>query len=208
MKNERIFGLGLSRTGTTSLHAAAVILGYSSVHYPSHLAPQWMAANFSPASINPFEFYTDLPVPVYFRDFDRAWPNARFILTYRDPEIWIESAERWFASEPPSSPKTIQRDVIRLISYGVHNFHRQHFLDVYRRHVDQVREYFRNRPGDFLFLDIANEPAPWGLLCGFLDRPVPGQKFPHLKKPSLGNLQMVLPEEVAEKRLRICQLVA
>jgi hypothetical protein len=206
MELRRIFGLELSRTGTTSLHAAAVILGFSAIHYPARLAAKWMAADFSPEAMSPFEFYTDLPVPVYFREFDRARPHARFILTLRHADAWVESVERWFASSPPSSPRTVQRDVIRLVCYGVDDFHRQRFLDVYRRHTEQVTEYFRDRPEDLLVLDPTTEPDPWAPLCRFLDRPVPRRKFPHLKTPAIGNLQWVMPEEIGDKQRRMIRL--
>jgi hypothetical protein len=204
----RIFGLGLSRTGTTSLHAAGVILGLSAVHYPGPLATRWMAGNFSAETLGPFAFWTDLPVPVYFREFDRACPNSRFIMTVREPDAWVDSVERWFARTPPSSEKTLQRDLVRLICYGVCNFHRQRFLDVYQRHTDQVTEYFRDRPSDLLVLDLTKETDPWHRLCRFLNHPVPEAKFPHLTSPSIGDLRIVLPEEVADKRRRLSDLTS
>src|SRR5690242_14275153 len=152
MNDSKVFGLGLSRTGTTSLHAAAVILGFPAVHYPLGLASRWMGADFSPDAMGPFSAYTDLPVPVYFREFDRACPNSRFILTLRDPARWIDSVERYFGSRP-SSEQTLQRDILRLLCYGVSNFHRQRFLDVYHRHTDQVTDYFCDRPADLLVFD-------------------------------------------------------
>ena len=207
MEVRKVFGLGLSRTGTTSLHAAAVLLGFSAIHYPLRLSPKWMAGDFSPAAIGPFQFYTDLPIPAYYREFDRACPNSRFVLTVRDAEEWAESVARWYAEMPPSSPRTVQRDVIRLISYGVHNFHRQRFLDIYRRHGDDVLDYFRDRPRDLLVLDLAAETDPWMPLCRFLDRPVPERDFPHLRTPAIGNLQFVLPQERNEKQRRMIRLV-
>jgi Sulfotransferase domain len=208
MATGRIFGLGLSRTGTTSLHAAGVILGFSAVHYPGPLATRWMAGNFADETLGPFAFWTDLPVPVYFREFDRTCPGSRFIMTVREPEVWVESVERWFARTPPSSEKTLQRDLVRLICYGVFSFHRQRFLDVYKRHTDQVMEYFRDRPIDLLVLDLTKETDPWGRLCPFLDRPVPETKFPHMSSPSIGDLRMVLPQEVADKRRRIGEFIS
>jgi Sulfotransferase domain len=203
----KIFGVGLSRTGTTSLHAAAVLLGFSAIHYPLRLTPNWIAGNFSPATIGPFAFYTDLPVPVYFREFDRACPGSRFILTSREPSAWADSVENWFAKMPPSSPRTAQRDIVRLVCYGVHNFHRQRFLDVYRRHTDEVIGYFRDRPDDLLVLDLTTQASPWEPLCRFLGKPEPERVFPHLRTPAIGNLQFVLEEEIGEKKRRMVRLL-
>lgn len=199
--------IGLSRTGTTSLHAAAVILGFSAIHYPLRLAPKWLAGDFSPQAVGPFDFYTDLPVPAYFREFDRSCPNSRFILTVRDPESWADSVERWFAGTAPNSPSTARRDVVRLVCYGLLNFQRQRFLDIYRRHTNEVLEYFRDRPADLLVLDLTRETDPWTPLCGLLGRPVPERRFPHLKTPAIGDLQFVLPEERGDKQLQMIRLV-
>ena len=38
MANAKIFGIGLSKTGTSSLSEALEILGYSTVHFPSTLS--------------------------------------------------------------------------------------------------------------------------------------------------------------------------
>jgi hypothetical protein len=207
METGKTFCLGLSRTGTTSLHAAAVILGLASVHYPLRLAMRWMAADFSEAAIGPFSFYTDLPVPVYFREFDRTCKGARFILPTRDPDSWIESVERYFTDSAPNSAETLNRDLVRLVGYGMLRFHRQHFLDVYHRHTEEVLEYFRDRPADLLILDTVKEPNPWEPLCRFLGCPVPDRTFPHLRSPAIGDLTRVTPGEMPEKQPRMFALV-
>lgn len=207
MSAGKVFVLGLSRTGTTSLHAAAVILGFSAIHYPLRLAPKWMAGDFSPQAVGPFDFYTDLPIPEYFREFDRSCPNARFILTVRDPESWADSVARWFAASSPSSERTAQRDAVRLLCYGMYNFHRQRYLDVYRRHRDEVLDYFRDRSSDLLVLDLTTETEPWEPLCRFLGRPTPELTFPHLRTPTLGSLHFVLKEEISDKRNRLLRLI-
>lgn len=207
METWRVFGLGLSRTGTTSLHAAAVILGFPAVHHPLGLATRWMSGDFSRGTMGPFSVYTDLPVPVYFREFDSACPNSRFILTVRDPAAWIDSVERYFTSSPPSSEQTLQRDVIRLLCYGVSKFHRQRFLDVYLRHIDQVTDHFRNRPGDLLVFDLAKESDPWLALARFLERPAPRVRYPHLLSPAIGDLQRVTSDQLPDKRRRMFALV-
>jgi type IV secretory pathway VirB3-like protein len=42
-RSPKIFGIGLSRTGTTSLHVALVLLGQASIHYPINIAMPWLA---------------------------------------------------------------------------------------------------------------------------------------------------------------------
>lgn len=200
MAYSKVFGLGLSRTGTTSLHAAALLLGMSTIHYPVQFSRKWMSGDFSSDAIGPFIFYTDIPVPAYYREFDIACPNSKFILTIRNPEDWIVSIENHFSNTIPSSSKTFIRDNNRFVVYGETKFDRQKFVDVYNRHCDRVVKYFGNRVNTLLVLDIAKESDPWISLCNFLDIDTPSGNFLHLRSPNLGVLQFVLPTEVEHKR--------
>jgi Sulfotransferase domain len=47
-----------------------------------------------------------------------------------------------------------------------------------RRHNDEVRAYFRDRPDDLLEIDISADPR-WEPVCAFLGLPVPPVSFPH-----------------------------
>ena len=53
------------------------------------------------------------------------------------------------------------------------------YLDRYLRHNDEVREYFRNRPDDFLVMDITQGDG-WEVLCSFLGKQRPVGKFPQI----------------------------
>jgi len=199
----KIFGIGLSRTGTTSLHAAAILLGLPAVHPPAAAARQWLTGDFSPATVARFSVYSDLPVAIYFRELDRICPNAKFILTTRDPAAWIDSVERYFASSAPSSPRTLLRDMIRIAAYGTMTFHKPRFIDVFHRHADSVADYFADRPGDLLTIDIGAEADPWRTLCGFVGTAIPECSFPHFTTPEIGDLSAVLPGEAQAKRQRL-----
>jgi hypothetical protein len=206
----KIFGLGLSRTGTTSLHAAAVLLGFSAVHYPlcyRNLARHWLDGDFSPKHMAPFRCYSDLPTPTFFRELDRSHPGSKFVLTLRDPGSWADSVERQFARPLPPSPKNPLRYRIRALCYGNIGFDRSRFLDVYRRHEDAVRAHFAARPQALLVLDLARDPDAWQGLAGFLGVAAPARAFPHLRVPDLGNLSWVTESELAIKGARMQTLV-
>jgi len=207
MSYSKVFGLGLSRTGTTSLHAAALLLRKSTIHYPVQISHKWISGNFSTDATEPFTFYTDTPVPAYFREFDNSCPNSKFILTIRDPDIWINSTEKFFEDDVPNSNKTTWRDVNRLAVYGIIKFNRQRFIDVYNRHCDDVIKYFRNRKNDLLILNVEEESNPWVPLCEFLETDVPVEKYPHMRSPDLGELQYVLPKEIEYKRAILQKLL-
>jgi Sulfotransferase domain len=79
----KVFGVGLSRTGTTSLHYALGFLGYRSIHFPPpHQLRELL--NFYDAAV-------DTPVACVFKELAEAYPDARFVLTVRDMDSWLAS---------------------------------------------------------------------------------------------------------------------
>ena len=207
----KVFGLGLSRTGTTSLHAALVLMGFSSVHYPlsyRNLARHWLDGDFSPVHTAPFRCYSDLPTPVFFRELDRSHPGSKFVLTVRDRDSWADSIERQYARPLPPSPKNPIRHRMRELAYGSIAFERDRYLDAYRRHDDLIRDHFAARPDRLLVLDLSHDEDAWLRLANFLDRPATARSFPHLRVPDLGTLSWVTQDELPEKSARMATLVA
>jgi hypothetical protein len=204
----KIFGLGLSRTGTTSLHAACVLLGLSAIHYPTFAARRWLEGDFSPETTEGFQAVTDLPTPVYFRQFDAIHPGARFILTLREVETWLESMETHYARGRPHSAETALRDRIRMAAYGAIDFDRTRMRDACERHVEQVLAYFKTRPGDLLVLDLPTETDLWGRLCGFLGLSRPEEPFPHVRQFITGPLAVVADSELPQKAQAMRELLA
>ena len=58
------------------------------------------------------------------------------------------------------------------------------YIKRYERHNREVLEYFSDRPGDLLVMDIPAD-AGWEKLCAFLGHDVPDKPFPHANKASL-----------------------
>jgi len=207
--NAKLFGIGLSRTGTTSLHVAAVLMGMSAVHYPlcyRDLALYWLNGDFRPTHTAPFRCYTDLPTPCFFRELDRSHPGSKFVLTLRDESEWVDSIQRQHARPQAPSPRAALRQRIRAVCYGDVGLDRARYLDVYRRHHDSVREYFARRLGSLLVLDITRDSDAWNRLAGFLGKEVAPRPFPHLRDPDLGNLSWVLDAELPAKSDRLRRL--
>ena len=204
----KVFCLGLSRTGTSSLHAASIILRIPAIHYPVELVPRWFSGDFSRASTEPYEFISDVPTPLFFEEFDSTHPQARFILTYRPVDRWLDSVEKHFRANAVSTTKTVPRDLIRLACYGTTGFHRQRMRSVYQRHLDKVSCYFASRPKDLLAINIDDEKNPWGVLCKFLQVQVPNTPFPHLRTPITGSLRQCKPEEIETKRTAILSRIS
>ena len=66
----KVFGIGLTRTGTTSLTEGLKVLGYSAIHCP-----------MSYKEIDSFEASTDTAVAARFEFLDLLYPESKFILT-------------------------------------------------------------------------------------------------------------------------------
>ncbi|MGF1467993.1 MAG: sulfotransferase family protein [Sandaracinaceae bacterium] len=184
----RVFGLGLSRTGTRSLTAALHVLGIDTVHYPidDDSLRAMTSGRLDFQLLESFDGITDITVAPYVRDLDHRYPDAKFILTVRDIEGWLRScANHWSGRDafaPTTSPGQAAhmevRRFLRAAVYGCYDFQPDRFRRVYERHVADVMACFADRPGKLLVLDVVAGDG-WEPLCAFLGRPIPEQPFPH-----------------------------
>ena len=174
-----IFGIGLSKTGTTSLFTALDELGYRSATY-RHLRglglDEWFEGDFERDYLAGYDAATDLPLATFFPQLDLRYPSSRFILTVRDLDSWLESARNHFTRPPATS---FGRQV-RLATYGIAGYDEGRFRFVYESHLRNVAWYFRDRTERLLILDIVSGEG-WGKLCPFLEREPPVTAFPHVQ---------------------------
>ncbi|MEA2093815.1 MAG: sulfotransferase [Pseudomonadota bacterium] len=164
MSTPKILGIGLAKTGTTSLNDAFAILDITSIGCPVNIA-----------SIKRFEAATDGIVADQFEALDRAFPGSKFIYTARDRDSWLNSYTRYHGRKKSSLPG--HAEVTRRL-YGTTGTERGILLDAFERHEQHVFEYFRDRPDDLLIIDIVGGRADWETLCRFLGKPVPAAPFP------------------------------
>ncbi|SON57354.1 hypothetical protein HDIA_3813 [Hartmannibacter diazotrophicus] len=98
----KVIGTGVGRTGTYSLKLAINELGLGPchhmeevlIHMPEQL-PLWQDAvagnpNFG-AIYDGYPAAVDWPTAGFHRELFAAYPDAKFILTHRDPERWADS---------------------------------------------------------------------------------------------------------------------
>lgn len=127
------------------------------------------------------------------------YPDAKVILTVRDPQAWYESAlntiyqvvepqteQKFFKSlKLPDSPKTRDLErVFRLVEQELwqSDFQgkfadKQYAIKVFNQHIEEVKQ---NVPSKRLLVYQITEG--WESLCRFLDVPVPNQIFPRLNE--------------------------
>lgn len=168
MNAQKCWGIGLGRTGTTTLCEAFRILGYRHVgHNPTFEVLRTLDAG------------ADNGVVLYYKYLDYKFPSSKFILTVRSVDSWLESMEYITIKHPVNSRDEdipIQR---RTLIYETVIFDRQKFIDAHRRHHEDVHRYFRDRPSDLLEMDIIDGDG-WSKICPFLGLPIPQSPFPHL----------------------------
>lgn len=92
----KVFGVGLSRTGTRSLKDALNILGIKTFHWPlgKYTYREISSGNYNLTLLKKYQGITDVQIVPIFPMLDKAYPNSKFILTVRDKEGWVESMKR------------------------------------------------------------------------------------------------------------------
>lgn len=200
-RGSRIFGIGLSRTGTTSLTSALGQLGFRALHFPADDVSRIQIMNFIAEGgdalrlpiLRDLDAVTDTPVCATFDALDAAYPGSRFILTVRERQAWLESCRHYWTMgvEPlmrdqPGHPWTLYLEALSVRLYGGAHFNRERFSAAYDSYLARVRMHFRDRATDLLTLDICNGEG-WEPLCGFLNLGTPDVEFPWMYSRRCGS---------------------
>lgn len=142
----KIFGLGLSRTGTTSLTNYLNSNGFRIIHYPRSRSQIYEEKN---------DGATDIPVIKFYKQLDKKFDNCKFIHTVREKEDWLGAIEHYYKKKDARGDRFNAWQLEhREYVYGSVKFNREGFADAYDRHEADIREYFKDRPEDFLVIDI------------------------------------------------------
>jgi hypothetical protein len=192
----QVIGAGFGRTGTLSLKAALEKLGLGPCYHMVEVggneghAQRWIdAMDGRPdwhALLGAYGSTVDWPGCHYWRELAASHPDARVLLSVRDPDRWYESVMSTIYNvltmtmpEDAPAPFRLQQTMVqRMIldeTFGGRLDDRAHAIDVYQRHNAAVREAIA--PDRLLVFEVAEG---WEKLCSFLDRPVPEEDFPRL----------------------------
>ena len=184
----KIFGLGFSRTGTTTLNETLNDMGYKIRHYPRPRSAIELAA-LRGGTINSqepntqYDGATDIPVIPFWKDVDKILSgNAKYIYTLRDKEEWLTRIEKYFEEKRNVSHLLGYEEIMRKTVYGDVFFDRKKYEQAWDRHDKEVREYCKNRPNDFLILDILGGSDKPKKLYDFLEHNNPPEEFSHWNK--------------------------
>jgi hypothetical protein len=176
-KINKIFGIGLNKTGTTTLKRCMQIFGYKHKSCSPELLKDVIEHNkFEQlyATVNQYDSFDDWPWPLIYKKLDKKYPNSRFILTLRkDVNTWLKSLKK-------HSLRTKPLDNCRIYAYKHHypHGHEEDHIRQYHSHEKEVKEYFSNRPDDLLTVCWENGDG-WKEICEFLNLDIPDKQFPH-----------------------------
>jgi hypothetical protein len=190
-KAMKILGVGLSKTGTRSLHAALTLLGFRSIHWDTaRLNDILEDSNPCPhfRRYDDIDAVTDVPAALFYRELLNAYPKAKAILTIRDVESWWKSIHFHFTVRFPLPPTMDLRQpwnmpkfraVVRTLAYGSAMPKEYIFKKRFLEHNARAR---REIPAKRLLVLNIVAGEGWDKLCPFLGVPIPTVPFPHMNK--------------------------
>ncbi len=206
----RVIGAGFGRTGTTSLKAALEQLGYGPAYSltevfenPEHVG-FWEAARRGEEVdwrqfFEGYEIAVDWPACSFYEELMKAFPEARVILTVRDPKPWYESMHStiYQLRKVTDGPLPVKAafDLAGMFVPGVTGTarladhlvwedtfdglfeDRDYAMEVFERNNEAV---CRCVPQErLLVFDVRDG---WGPLCEFMGVEAPDRPFPHLNE--------------------------
>lgn len=189
--NEKVFGIGLSRTGTTSLSRALSILGYETADWTHRGRVSGWSEFYTKDAV------TDTPASLHFESLYFTFEASRFIYTTRDRADWTRSiANHLGASTPEALRISWQRDAYwtRNQNWAFYNAFKRAQIEkclyvghdtweaAFEAYDDRVRTFFDDKPDNRLLTMDIPDGDEWDPLCSFLDVEVPDQPFPHENK--------------------------
>ncbi len=193
----KVVGAGFGRTGTLSLKTALEKIGFGPCYHmmevfsrPEHVA-MWHRLAFEHSMdwdllFSGFRATVDWPAARWWREIAVHYPEAKVLLSVRDPEAWYKSMIDTIY-QPMKSPAAanapelvrLQTEMVRkaILSESFDNRFedKAHAIEVFNRHTQEVRESID--PKRLLVFDVREGWAP---LCRFLGVAVPDEPFPKL----------------------------
>lgn len=201
----KVIGAGFGRTGTLSIKAALEELGFGPCYHmtevfghPKHV-PVWNAAARG-ETVNWRELFkgyqatVDWPGCTFYKEFMEIYPDAKVLLTLRDPEKWYESAQSTIYPVTSRTIPPLRHLLLRLLRPSIlqtrqmittlvwegtfnDNFMDKHYaIERFNQHIEEVKKAV---PPERLL--VYNVKEGWEPLCAFLGVEVPKDKpFPRL----------------------------
>jgi hypothetical protein len=208
----KIIGAGLPRTGTSSLKAALDRLGFGPTYHmfelmqhPEHVERWRPVVNRESVDwervFAEYDSAVDFPASIYWQELAEAYPEAKVILSVRDPRRWHQSIGSMGPQMPvdgefdmaammeqmpprmrsifelmPQMNDAAQRMLGPDFTMAGGPMEEETAVEIFERHTENVRAAL---PADRLLVFQASDG--WGPLCEFLGVETPvDEPYPHL----------------------------
>jgi Sulfotransferase domain len=206
MANMKLIGAGMPRTGTLTQKMALEMLGLGPTYHMVDVladldqAPLWERAldgeNVWPELFDGFNSTVDWPGGYFYRELMDVYPDAKVLLSVREPEAWERSMREtvWAVRNGESLIRLLSsaqalinpqwagflKMIDRLIWQGKGTFASGHaepgqLIATMERHTEEVKATVA--PDRLLVWSVKEG---WGPLCEFMELPVPEEPFPHI----------------------------
>ena len=158
------------------------------LEHPSHDGVWREATRGAPvdwdALFSGYRSAVDWPVAGFWRDLSAHYPQAKLVLSDRDPQAWhasvMQTIYKSITADPPinNEQRQVHRAMVRELilerTFDGRLDDTRHAIDVYERHNAEVRQAF----GDDKLL-VHRSSDGWEPLCAFLGCAVPDEPYPH-----------------------------
>jgi len=212
----KVVGAGFGRTGTLSLKNALEKIGFGPCYHmvevfprPEHV-PLWHRLAFDGVMdwdlvFRGFQATVDWPGARWWREIAAHYPNAKVLLSVRDPEAWYKSmTDTIFQPMKHPSPEGVpeamrlQNEMVRraiLADTFDNRFEdKAHAIGIFNRHIEEVRAAID--PKRLLVFDVREG---WEPLCRFLEVAVPSEPFPRLNDTASTQAMIAKMREVTRR---------
>ena len=207
----KVVGAGFGRTGTLSLKIALERIGFGPCYHmmevfprPDHVA-RWHRLAFEQSMdwdeiFRGFHATVDWPAARWWREIAAHFPDAKVLLSVRDPEAWYKSVtdtiyQPMKSPAPDGVPELVRlqsemaRKAILSETFDNRFEDKAHAIEVFQKHNQAVRDAID--PARLLVFDVREG---WGPLCAFLEVPVPDEPFPRLNDTATFQAMMRMRE--------------
>ncbi len=207
----KVVGAGFGRTGTLSLKIALERIGFGPCYHmmevfprPDHVA-RWHRLAFEQSMdwdeiFRGFHATVDWPAARWWREIATHFPDAKVLLSVRDPEAWYKSVtdtiyQPMKSPAPDGVPELVRlqsemaRKAILSETFDNRFEDKAHAIEVFQKHNQAVRDAID--PARLLVFDVREG---WGPLCAFLEVPVPDEPFPRLNDTATFQAMMRMRE--------------
>jgi len=200
----KIFCIGYNKTGTTSL--SKIMNNNNIVSAPQtpfeYNLESYFYKNYSTFTemikndYYGYTFFQDVPfsLPNFYKILDKEFEGSKFILTIRDDENeWYNSLISYYKKiftnfyNPENIGGYVYRGVIfKLLTHAYMSprenpYDEKSLKKSYLKHIEEVKEYFKDRKNDLLVINLKDENVI-SKLEKFIDYKFINKEIPHLNK--------------------------